>query len=109
MSITTFRKYISRLSLIVLLMGSVKNTVAQELVFKNISNELNLPAHECYNVVQDGKGYIWLSTENGLCRYNGSTIKIFNKNSKLQDNAVYFLESSKTGVKAITSENRILL
>jgi len=107
MSITTFRKYISRLSLIVLLMGSVKNTVAQELVFKNISNELNLPAHECYNVVQDGKGYIWLSTENGLCRYNGSTIKIFNKNSKLQDNAVYFLESSKTGVKAITSENRI--
>ena len=52
---------------------------AQQLQFNNISDKLGLPAHECYNVMQDSKGYIWISTEAGLCKYNGTKSKIFDK------------------------------
>jgi len=39
------------------------------------------PIKACYNVMQDKRGYIWITTEKGLCRYDGKTYKWFNKTS----------------------------
>ena len=30
-----------------------------------------LPSMTVYNVLQDSKGFLWIATENGLCRFDG--------------------------------------
>ncbi len=82
---------------------------AQQMNFKNMGDLLNLPSQECYNVIQDSKGYIWFCTENGLCKYNGNTIKIFDKKNGLPEGGVYYIGEHKQGeISIITSQNRIL-
>lgn len=82
---------------------------AQEFLFKNISNELNIPSSECYNVFQDSRNYIWFSTEAGLCRFNGSKIKIFNEENGLPEKACYGIcENPRGHLWFITSKNRLL-
>lgn len=49
---------------------------AQQLNFRYIGNEIDLPANECYKVIQSDEGYIWISTEAGLCVYNGKTCRL---------------------------------
>ncbi len=83
--------------------------VGQELIFKNVGNKLKLPSYECYNVVQDQQGYIWISTDNGLCRYNGKTVTIFDKNTGLPDNGIYFLKAgNKSDLRLISANSTIL-
>ncbi|MEO5644901.1 MAG: histidine kinase [Bacteroidia bacterium] len=82
---------------------------AQEIPFTFIGDQLGLPANECYNVMQDSKGYIWISTEAGLCRYNGSFCRIFDKTNGLPENSCYTVQEDKDGkIWITTSANRIL-
>lgn len=43
---------------------------AQELLFREFELNASLPATETYGVIQDTKGYMWIRTEEGLCRYS---------------------------------------
>ncbi len=82
---------------------------AQELLFSNISNDMQLPSQECYKIHQDKKGYIWFSTDNGLCRYGNGSLKIFDKQNGLPEESVYNMSEDKTGrMWFATSDNRIL-
>lgn len=81
----------------------------QQLIFKNISEQVNLPSHECYNVIQDNRGYIWMTTENGLCRYNGSSLTIFDKTKGLPDNGIYHISEQANGAfRLISSGNAVV-
>lgn len=82
---------------------------SQQMNFSSISSQLNLPSDECYNVVQDKKGYIWIATENGLCRYNGSSTRIYDSKSGLPERGVYYMGETPDGVfRIMTSRNRVL-
>ncbi|MBL7936276.1 MAG: hypothetical protein JNM51_10775, partial [Bacteroidia bacterium] len=82
---------------------------SQEMYFTNISSSLNLPSQECYNVIQDSKGYIWITTENGLIKYSKGNTKLFDKKNGLDENAVYSISEIKPGeIQLLTSNNRIL-
>jgi len=37
------------------------------------------PKTACYSIIQDKKGFIWMSTEDGVCKYDGNSYKWFNK------------------------------
>ncbi|MNK06337.1 Sensor histidine kinase YehU [compost metagenome] len=90
------------------LFSSIKVS-GQELIFQNISNRLSLPSAECYNVMQDRKGYLWIATEQGLIRYDGSTSKIFSEKENLPEKAAYSVIEDKDGQLWIsTSKNRTL-
>ncbi|MCU0321745.1 MAG: hypothetical protein MUE72_04970 [Chitinophagaceae bacterium] len=41
-----------------------------------------IPSNELYDVVQDSKGFLWIGSEAGLIRYNGSEFKLYT-NKKL--------------------------
>ena len=45
--------------------------------FNKISTSINLPTKEVRKVYQDKQGYIWISTYNGLLRYDGYTILVY--------------------------------
>ncbi|AEA45316.1 sensor histidine kinase [Fluviicola taffensis] len=82
---------------------------AQELLFSSLNNEIQLPSQECYQIIQDKKGYIWFSTDNGLCRYGGNKLEVFDKRNGLPEENVYAIFEDKSGkIWFATSKNRIL-
>jgi len=82
---------------------------SQELLFEKPYNLTNLPSNECYNVIQDKKGYIWFSTDAGLCKYDGNKVKVFSKKEGLPEESCYGIAMNSKGViYIISSSNRVL-
>jgi hypothetical protein len=67
---------------------------AQRFNFHNLG--LDLPS-ECYCVIQDSKGYMWFSSEDGLFRYDGNSLKCFSTANGLPDNDVFQLYEDSEG------------
>lgn len=59
--------------------------------------EDGLPGSTIFGVVSDDLGYIWLATEFGVCRYNGSGFDHFRKEDGLENNVVYCLTKDNRG------------
>lgn len=56
----------------------------------HFSAEEGLPSNETYDILQDKKGFIWICTDRGLARYDGSSFTNFNtSNSNLSNNTVF--------------------
>lgn len=70
-----------------------KNATSQIIQYKqpfyNITTEQGLPSLETYSVKQDTKGYIWICTDAGVCRYDGFEYKTFTTKDGLTDNVVF--------------------
>lgn len=82
----------------------------QQLQFGNMAEHMPLPSQECYNIMQDSKGYIWLGTEQGFCRYDGSKVRVFDRRNGLPEAAVYSVAEDPNGrLWLATSKNRILI
>lgn len=82
---------------------------SQQLYFYTPDKLKQLPSSEVYNIRQDSKGYIWFSTVAGLCRYNGNSLKVFDKRNGLPEEACYAVSEDKAGrIWIATSGNRIL-
>lgn len=48
------------------------------IFFKNIDKKEGLPSNYVTDVIKDNLGFLWVATNDGLCRYDGpNTIKIF--------------------------------
>ena len=54
-------------------------------LFENINITRGLPHNTVQRIFQDSEGYMWFATHNGLCRYNGYTLKTY-KSSNLSPN-----------------------
>ena len=95
-----------------LLISSVKRTswlitlllysglmVAQSLQpsFFHYTTEDGLPSSECYEIIQDKKGYIWISTDNGVSRFNGDEFKNYDAEEGLLDKTVLFMHEDHRG------------
>jgi signal transduction histidine kinase/ligand-binding sensor domain-containing protein len=49
-----------------------------------------------YDIHQDKKGFMWFATDNGVVRYDGRNMEVFQLNDGLQDPVVFeFIEDSK--------------
>lgn len=57
-----------------------------------LSVEDGMATREVLCAVEDKNGFMWFGTNNGLCRYDGNSFKIFTKqNFGLLSNEIYFL------------------
>ena len=50
----------------------------QSIYFETISTKNNLPNSVIYNIEQDSLGFLWLSSDDGLFRYDGQSFKVYN-------------------------------
>lgn len=80
----------------------------QQLIFFKPENLKQLPSSETYNVMQDHEGFIWFSTEGGLCRYNGDNLKVFDGRAGLPEAATYAVKLHGDEIWVSTSKCRIL-
>jgi len=72
------------LSVILLICISLLN--AQDSHFINFNTKDGLPSREVYDVEVDEAGLIWLTTDRGICTYDGYNFKIYTTQDGLADN-----------------------
>lgn len=94
----------------------------ERLLFQEITYETGLPFVRCYGIYQDPKGFIWMSSDVGLHRYDGNEFKsyIHNKddenslregrvNSTFIDSRNNFWVATASGVnRFLEDENRFI-
>ncbi len=70
--------------------------VAQQPFALHITSKDGLPSNEVYNIHQDKKGYIWIASEDGLCRYDGKYFQRYH-NAFMSSKAGSFIKEDKKG------------
>ncbi|MFA7380354.1 MAG: two-component regulator propeller domain-containing protein [Bacteroidia bacterium] len=66
-----------KLFLVFVFLCCVKQTAAQSPFMWHLTDTEGLPSMEVYNMLQDKKGFMWLGTDNGVCRYDGKRFTTF--------------------------------
>ncbi|MCX7876080.1 MAG: histidine kinase [Melioribacteraceae bacterium] len=94
--------YIKKFLFIFLLLSSFLFAQEEKIIFERIGKEQGLIPGNVNDIVQDSVGFIWLATENGLCRFDGYNF-IYFKNQKddptsLSYNHVFSLLLDKNGI-----------
>lgn len=71
------------------------------LNFNILSTADGFPTNEIQKVFQDREGFMWFATRNGLCRYDGYQITVYNsdhhKSPVLTSNNIYCLADDELG------------
>ncbi len=72
---------------------------AQELpsAFINYTVEDGLLSNTTYDLFQDAKGYIWISSDKGVHRFDGSSMLYYDMNNGLSDNDILSIHQDKKG------------
>jgi ligand-binding sensor domain-containing protein len=73
------------------------NLFGQEFFFKNFGTDQGLPSSETYHSLQDSKGFIWITTDAGICRYDGKTFTTFTTKDGLPENVVFNVYEDRHG------------
>lgn len=101
-------KRISLLIITLLLLLRPLCGTAEELHFRHYNNKQGLSHNTVYYSLQDKRGFMWFSTEDGLNRFEGHTFKIYrhnsyNSNSLPNDHIGNLFESSDDKIWICTS------
>ncbi len=68
-------------------------------VFENITIEDGLPENSVNCILQDYLGYLWIGTQNGLAKYDGYSMKVFqpekDNNSSISDRGIVTIYEDK--------------
>ena len=70
------------------------------LYFNSLDQRQHLPPGGIMNFYEDSKGYLWLCTGGGLCRYDGKNLEVF----KAEPNNINSL--SESGINDITEDKQ---
>jgi two-component sensor histidine kinase len=65
--------------------------------FQHFDLDNGFPSNNVYSVIQDKFGYLWFATDNGVVKYNGYSIRVFNTADGLPSNDVYQLYEDDSG------------
>ena len=69
----------------------------QTTFVKHFSTKDGLPSNSCYYTLQDRKGYIWVATDAGVCRFDGKVFETFSIDDGLPDNQIVKLHEDRRG------------
>lgn len=58
-----------------------KSNNTDNIRFVQFTNQQGLPENHILSIIEDYKGFMWIGTRNGLCRYDGYTIKTYTHSS----------------------------
>lgn len=93
--------YITLLAIAILGVEKGYNVYAKEQInFKNITIEDGLIQGTVEALFQDSKGYIWIGTNDGLCRYNGYQFNVYRveeNNNSINNNYILDIKEDEDG------------
>ncbi len=65
--------------------------------YVNYSEKEGLPSNHVYKITQDVNGFIWIATDEGLVKYNGTEFKNFTTKDGLPTNDIWNMYPAKDG------------
>ncbi|WMX12721.1 histidine kinase [Aureispira sp. CCB-E] len=68
---------------------------AQDPYHWKLTDDDGLPNMEIYGLYQDSKGYMWIATDGGLCRYDGKEIITYTSEDQKRTSAASIQEDSR--------------
>lgn len=68
-----------------------------QLALRQYGTDNGLPSSEAYEILQDKRGYIWISTDNGVSRFNGYEFRNYGLADGLTDLVVLVLREDDRG------------
>lgn len=90
------RQFYIRLCILILILLSQQITVAKDYKVTQISSNEGLSQQDVECVIQDKQGFIWISTYDGLNRYDGNDFMLFRKipgdSNSISDNRILCLK-----------------
>lgn len=91
-------KIIRYFSLMILVLALPLNSlIAQTYFFEKYGVEQGLSSSKVYSVIQDRNDWIWLGTETGVSRFNGSKFENFSNRNGMAGGGVYSLAEDSLG------------
>ena len=93
-----FSKILISLFLIEVFNGLNLNTAfSQNYYTININTDNGLPSNSVQDIFKDSRGYMWIGTEAGLCRYDGINFKIYTTLDGLPGNRIWSVAEDTLG------------
>ena len=80
--------HLRTLLLQLLLLSGTLASAASGTLFRNITINDGLASNTVRHIVQDRRGFIWMGTDNGLCRYDGVGFRLFSNPAIGEDQCV---------------------
>lgn len=87
-----YRAIFSLLMILVNVNGSAQHYQIHEYTVKQ-----GLPGQNVYSLLQDSKGYLWLTTDVGVARYDGYRFEVFTTADGLYDNTNFGISEDAKG------------
>ncbi len=56
-----------------------------------------LPSNEVFSILKDKKGFVWIATDRGVCKFDGETFKLFTTTEGLCENSTLEIKEDKLG------------
>ncbi len=82
--------------LLLIILNSL-NTHAQTVYLPHYSTKDGLPSNNCFYMLQDQKGFIWIATDAGVSRFDGAVFENFSVDDGLPDNQILQLREDSKG------------
>ena len=70
---------------------------AQEPFAQQFGVQDGLPSLEVYQVKRDGEGYMWVATDRGVCRFDGSKFETYTQKDGLEDLTIVAMDLDNRG------------
>lgn len=80
------------LKILFLLFSIMHNLSAQQPAMWRLTDEQGLPSMTAYQILQDRKGFIWIGTQKGICRYDGRGFEYWEMDTLIDKEIVYLQE-----------------
>jgi len=92
---------VTRMILVALLIFSCIRAGAQPLRFEHLTSADGISQSEVYSILEDSRGFMWIGTLDGLNRFDGYKIEIFNTDrndpNSLSNNTIRSLKEDQFG------------
>ncbi len=82
---------------VLLVLFFCNNCFAQNPPYKKFTVDDGLPSNLIYQITQDSKGYIWVATDKGASKFDGTRFENFTIENGLPDNEVLMVIEDKRG------------
>ncbi|WP_082491689.1 two-component regulator propeller domain-containing protein [Pedobacter sp. Leaf194] len=83
--------------MLLILAGLSKNAQAQTTYLPHYTSKNGLASNNCYFILQDKKGFIWIATDAGLSRFDGTNFQNFNIEDGLPDTQILQIKEDREG------------
>jgi len=83
--------------LIIVTFFNFPSLFSQSFHTRNINIDNGLPSNSIQAIFRDSRGFIWIGTEAGLCRYDGTDFRIYTTSDGLPGNRIWSITEDDRG------------